>query len=238
MVETRGPFGGALEAYSFATFGEGTLPSELPHELSHTWWGGLVPCAYTRSMWNEAFAQYSQNLFARLNREIADEVDVDKELPNGKRRGFGNAFEGATIENAHDTSDNNQNAVGYSKGAFVLRALEEQIGLERMRGSLKNFLTAHTRGEAAEWPDFERAVNKTTGQDYHWFFEQWTKRTGLPRIKFANVTSKRSETGYKASGKANPTACAYTGRRTLFGAPPAPSPATTKRRQQTPASKS
>ena len=200
VVETRGPFGGALEAYSFATFGEGTLPSELPHELSHTWWGGLIPCAYTRSMWNEAFAQYSQDLFARLNPQLADEIDVDKQRPAGKRRGFGNAFEGATMENAHDTSDNAQNAVGYSKGAFVLRVLEEQIGREKMRDSIRNFLAAHPKGEAAEWPEFERAVNQTTGQDYGWFFEQWTKRTGLPHIRFANVTRRRSENGYVVEG--------------------------------------
>ena len=200
VVETRGPFGGALEAYSFATFGAGTLPSELPHELSHTWWGGLIPCAYTRSMWNESFAQYSQDLFARLNPQLADEIDVDKQRPAGKRRSFGNAFEGATMENAHDTSDNEQNSVGYSKGAFVLRVLEEQIGLEKMRGSIRNFLAAHPKGEAAEWPEFERAVNQTTGQDYGWFFDQWTKRTGLPHIRFANVTSRRSGNGYVVEG--------------------------------------
>ncbi len=200
VVETRGPFGGALEAYSFATFGEGTLPSELPHELSHTWWGGLIPCAYTRSMWNESFAQYSQELFARLNPQMANEIDVDKLRPAGKRRSFGNAFEGATMENAHDTSDNAQNAVGYSKGAFVLRVLEEQIGREKMRESIKNFLAAHPKGEAAEWPEFERAVHKTTGLDYGWFFDQWTKRTGLPHIRLANVASRRSGNGYVVEG--------------------------------------
>jgi len=65
IVETRGPFNGALEAYSFATFGPRTLPDFIPHELSHTWWGGLIPCAYTGSMWNEAFANYSDDLFQR-----------------------------------------------------------------------------------------------------------------------------------------------------------------------------
>ena len=65
----RGPFGGALEAYSFATFQSGTLPGTVTHELAHTWWGGLVPCAYTRSMWNKSFAEYSSGLFGRMNRQ-------------------------------------------------------------------------------------------------------------------------------------------------------------------------
>ena len=66
LVETLGPFGGALEAYSFATFGGGAFQFATAHELSHTWWGGVVPNPYTRSMWNESFANYSDNLFRRL----------------------------------------------------------------------------------------------------------------------------------------------------------------------------
>lgn len=199
VVQTRGPFSGALEAYSFATFSMGTMGPVIPHELSHTWWGGIVPCTYTRSMWNESFAQYSSDLFARLNPQIAGQVDVE-ESPVGKRRQYGKGFDGVTMENAHDTSDIDHIAVGYGKGALVLRVLEEQIGLEKMRGSIKAFLAAHPKGEAAEWPEFERAVNKTTGQDYGWFFDQWTKRTGLPRIRFANVSSRRNENGYVVEG--------------------------------------
>ncbi len=201
VVETRGPFGGALEAYSFATFGAGTMPSTIPHELSHTWWGGLVPCPYTRSMWNESFAEYSSGLFARMNPQMAKQASMDESHTSvGKRRQFGNAFDAATLQDAHDTSDNRQNAIGYSKGAFVLRVLEEQIGLERMRASIKTFLADHPKGEPAEWPEFARAVNKATGQDYGWFFDQWTQRKGLPRVRLANVVSRESGNGYMVEG--------------------------------------
>src|SRR5688500_17195 len=51
IVETLQPFGGALEAYSFATFASGTIPGAIVHEVAHTWWGGVVPNPYTRTMW-------------------------------------------------------------------------------------------------------------------------------------------------------------------------------------------
>jgi len=35
--------GGALEAYSFATYGTGWLPDEDAHEPAHTWFGGVIP---------------------------------------------------------------------------------------------------------------------------------------------------------------------------------------------------
>ncbi|WP_146014244.1 M1 family metallopeptidase, partial [Pseudomonas sp. GW460-E13] len=46
--ETYG--GGAMEAYSYATYGGG-LPSEDPHEPAHTWWGGLINNTYFHSFW-------------------------------------------------------------------------------------------------------------------------------------------------------------------------------------------
>src|SRR5205823_5277667 len=64
VVETLGPFGGALEAYSFSTYDRGAFGAVV-HEVSHTWWGGIVPCPYTKNMWNESFANYSDGLFTR-----------------------------------------------------------------------------------------------------------------------------------------------------------------------------
>ena len=202
VVETKGPFGGALEAYSFATFGPGTLPNTIAHELAHTWWGGLVPCAYTRSMWNEGFAEYSSGLFSRLNHKPEEPLEGVEEAPGGgKRRSFGRAFDTVALADAHDTSGGADTSVGYGKGALVMRALEAQIGQETLLRCLQTFVKDHPRGEAAEWPEFARAVQKTTGQDYGWFFAQWVERTGLPRVRLENVTSQADGTGFVVRGE-------------------------------------
>ena len=191
LVETRGPFNGALEAYSFATFGPRTLPEFVPHELSHTWWGGLVPCAYTRSMWNEAFANYSDYLFQRSaaagkNGKASETSAVHQRRADRKRAS--SLYESAAVSLAYDTEDDVQNAIGYGKGAQVLRVLEDQIGQELMLASMRAFLNHHRRGEVAEWAEFETAVAQTTGEDLHWFFTQWLERTGVPRIAISNIT--------------------------------------------------
>ncbi len=202
VVETKGPFGGALEAYSFATFGPGTLPGTIVHELSHTWWGGIVPCAYTRSMWNEGFAEYSSGLFSRASRRAEEPLEGVEEAPEiGKRRKFGNAFDAVSLADAHDTSDGHDEAVGYGKGALVMRALEAQIGQETMLRCLQTFVKDHPRGQAAEWPEFAQAVAKTTGQDLGWFFAQWIGRVGLPRVRLENVTSRPEAQGFVVRGE-------------------------------------
>lgn len=208
VVETKGPLGGALEAYSFATFGGGTLPSTVVHELSHTWWGGIVPCTYTRSMWNEAFAEYSSALFGRVNQKANPKInlllnDASKEadtVPPGKRHDYGKSFNACTVAEAHDTSDSRQETVGYDKGGLVMRVLEDEIGRPALLHCLQTFIREHPKGEAAEWQEFALAVNKTTGQDYDWFFEQWTHRKGLPRVRLAHVTTQSNAEGYEVSG--------------------------------------
>ncbi len=56
--------GGALEAYSYATYGGG-LPAEDAHEPAHTWWGGIINNTYLKSFWNESFAVFCEGLYDR-----------------------------------------------------------------------------------------------------------------------------------------------------------------------------
>ncbi len=191
LVETLGPFPGALEAYSFATFGSGSMRDSIAHELSHTWWGGVVPCAYIHSMWNEGFADYSEGLLRRAETKAADSVTNP-----APRRATGKIYESYPLIAAHDSEDNAQTAVGYGKGAMVARALEAEIGQTLMQRCLSAFIADHPRGELAEWPDFEAVVNKTTGKNYRWFFAQWTERTGLPSAHLGNPAVKRDGADY------------------------------------------
>lgn len=65
--------------------------------------------------------------------------------------------------------------------------LEDWLGTETMHRCLRRFRDEHISGEAADWPDFERAVRHVTGQDYHWFFEQWLQRPGAPVVGLSGV---------------------------------------------------
>ena len=202
IVETKGPFAGALEAYSFATFMTGSFDA-IPHELSHTWWGGTVPCDYIHSMWNEGFASYSDNLFERMTGEKEKPFDPSKVNPKqrvaqAKRQNMG--FEGLSLAKAYDTEDNKDGGIGYGKGEIVLRILEEQIGQDQMLKSMRKFFQDHKRGEIATWEEFEVAVNRTTGSDNRKFFEEWVERAGTPVIKLSGVKTVELEGGTFVDG--------------------------------------
>lgn len=190
LVETVGPFGGALEAYSFATFNGGAFGIAAAHELSHTWWGGVVPNPYTRSMWNESFANYSDNLFRRLTGAHPDAHALTNRHQDTRHgRGDLTRFQ-KPIDGSFDTEDFLENAVGYGKGSQVLAMLEDLLGTETMLRCMRNFYEQHPRGEAGSWDEFAAAVRRTTGQDYGWFFSQWLERGGVPVLKLEKVRSR------------------------------------------------
>jgi len=195
IVETKGPFNGALEAYSFSTYGPQNLPGTIEHELAHTWWGGIVPCTYTHSMWNEGFANYSEGLVERSTQQPWKphllSVQEAKDLL-GARRIWARAYNASPLSEAYDTNESNQVAIGYEKGNEVLRVLEEEIGQEAMLRSMKRFIADHKRGEAADWSDFEAAVKQATGKDMRWFFAQWVERSGVPSPALESVQTRRA----------------------------------------------
>jgi hypothetical protein len=176
--------GGALEAYSFATYGTGWLPDEDAHEPAHTWFGGLLNNGYLNSLWNESFANFCSGLFDRevsignrAERRIAFVSDAN---PNASFNAAPMAKSGAEIGPA-------ASSLGYGKGALVLQMLEHEIGTEAIVKAMRDWIAEHPKGELAEWEHFESAVARTTGKDYKWFFDQWVRRSGWADFEVSDV---------------------------------------------------
>lgn len=188
-LESRIYGGGALEAYSFATYGTGWLPDEDAHEPAHTWWGGVIPNTYLRSFWNESFAVYSDGLYGREGGPKA----FDEKHRDERRRAFvasaqpQPAYRNATCADASCEIGGVASALGYGKGAAVLQMLEAELGTPAMIDTCRRWIADHPRGTAGEWEGYEAAVSKSTGKDYKWFFDQWLRRTGWPEFDVKDV---------------------------------------------------
>lgn len=195
VVQSFGKFEGALEAYSFATFDSEDMLDLIPHELSHTWWGGLLPCTYLHSMWDEAFADYSSGLVARTLNGI-----LPITAPQHPHISYGRRFNAYPVIDVKDTSDKVQSDIGYTKGSLILRVLEYELGQKIMFQCLHSFIADHKEGVPVEWSDFEKTVNRITGLDYRWFFHQWLYERGLPSIQLQNVKVEKSASSYMLTG--------------------------------------
>lgn len=188
------PFG--LEAYSFTLIGTRSLPHVIVHEVSHTWWGGIVPNTYTKSMWNEAFATYSESLHRRLARS-----DTPTGVPGeGAAEAAARTPSSIALRHVTDAMHPTHAAIGYGKGALVLEQLERMLGTPKMLETLRTFAARHPRGEAADWGDFEAAIAAVCGSDWASCIRAWLDDTRLPAFDVVNAHSPRSGNGYDVVG--------------------------------------
>jgi hypothetical protein len=173
--------GGALEAYSFATYGGEWLPDEDPHEPAHTWWGGVMPNTYLRSFWNESFAVWCEGYYQR-------EVSIGNNLE--RREAFSTvsmpnpAYNEASLMRSGVEIGTAAGELGYGKGALVLSMLEQLVGTEALLECMQLWIKGHPKGEPAEWEDFEAVVLKRLPQfELKSFFDDWFRRPGSADVQ-------------------------------------------------------
>ncbi|HXC25314.1 MAG TPA: M1 family aminopeptidase, partial [Gemmatimonadaceae bacterium] len=146
----------------------------LLHELAHEWFGADVAPATWGDIWlNEGFADFLtaqywgavQGKRAALDylffeneataRQTPDEVDALLHLGHGETKG--------------------------TRSALVMYMLYQYLGPSRFWRAVHRYLSAHAFA-AANTDDFREAIYQTTGQDMHWFFDEWVDRPGIPQF--------------------------------------------------------
>jgi hypothetical protein len=182
-LESPGYGGGALEAYSYATYGGG-FPEEDAHEPAHTWWGGILNNTYLGSFWNESFAVFSDGLYHR-NAPIGS--IEDRRLAFVSQGDPQRDYNDRAIEGSGAFAGPVGSSLGYGKGAKVLAMLEQLIGTEKMIATMKEWVSTD-HGKAVDWPDFERvAIRMNPERKLKSFFDDWLRKPGYADLLVDNV---------------------------------------------------
>ncbi len=182
---------------SYATFLQGDDQGEnevfRAHEVAHQWWGIAVDYATYRDRWiSEGFADFSGLWYMQTRRKSNDKyfgmldrwkADIllrrDDALPIWLGHRVATAWK-----------DDDYDAIIYKKGAWVLHMLRillldmKTMSEDRFTGVMQNFYTTF-RGRTASTADFQRTVERATGQDMTWFFRQWIYGGAIPTYRVA-----------------------------------------------------
>lgn len=164
IVDTPGFYG--VECYSFTVLTPRISSWATSHEIGHTWFGGLVSNTYIHSIWNESITQYVDSILLKRN--------SDKTL----ERGYEFRKQSVSLTQsftAHGPFGN----VGYFRGAYTMKMLENEIGEKSMIECLKSLIDTN-RGKTIEWSDVESSFKKK--QDLGWFFDQWVRNSVFPTV--------------------------------------------------------
>lgn len=171
-------WGGGME-HQTMTYVNNFDISLTAHELSHQWFGDNITCRTWNEVWlNESFATYCEYITAEnglLNRS------TNRWMQNAN--GYATSDENGKIyvDDALDFHSIFNYATSYCKGALMLHQLRLIIGDEAFFKAMKSYATdPNLQYRTATATDFIAHVNKASGRDNSWLFDQWLHQKGFP----------------------------------------------------------
>ncbi len=153
----------------------------IAHELIHQWFGDLLTCeSWSNLPLNEAFANYGEYLwiehkYGKLEAENHRVTEWLGYLRESKTKQV------PLIRYYYADKEDMFDAHSYNKGGLTLNLLRDYMGDDAYFATMKLYLNEH-QYQAVEVNDLRLAIEEVTGQDWHWFFNQWFMEPGHPVI--------------------------------------------------------
>ncbi|AEL26313.1 Peptidase M1 membrane alanine aminopeptidase [Cyclobacterium marinum DSM 745] len=156
----------------------------IAHELFHQWFGNYVTTeSWANLALNEAFADYSEYLWFEY-KEGRDQADmhhfnaIEQYLAESEEKQLD--LIRYYYEDSEDMFDNHT----YAKGGRILHMLRKLLGDEVFFDGLRSYLKQNALS-SVEVHDLRLALEKASGQDLNWFFNQWFLSSGHPQLKIS-----------------------------------------------------
>ncbi len=153
----------------------------ISHELFHHWFGDLVTAeSWSNLTVNESFADYSEYLWNeyKYGKDLAD-YHLMTSLES-YRRDPSNISKNLVRFNYHSREDV-FDGVSYNKGGAILHMLRNYLGDDAFFAGLNDYLKTHEYG-TGEAHQLRLSLEKVSGKDLNWFFNQWYYGSGHPKM--------------------------------------------------------
>ena len=165
----------------------------IAHEMAHMWFGDLVTMDWWNDLWlNESFASWMGD---KAISNLYPEWDVwTKFLLDDTNR----AFELDALDSSHPIEQEVKNpdeigqlfdAISYSKGASLIRMLENYIGEEKFKKGIQQYIVKHQYKNTIT-NDLWDALSNSSNKDIKTLMEQWTTKSGFPLILVSEENEK------------------------------------------------
>ncbi len=165
------------------------------HEVAHQWWGIGVDYASYRDRWlSEGFSTFSGLWYLQSISKNNDRYfDMLRRWRSSilLREGEpGPISLGHRVFSVKDEDRDDYQTIVYWKGAWVVHMLRilmldlPTMSEDRFTGMMRDFYRQY-EGRRASTDDFRRVVERHTGADMRWFFDQWVHSTAVPTYRWA-----------------------------------------------------
>jgi hypothetical protein len=169
------------------------LTSSLPHEVLHNWWGNSVYVDFDRGNWSEGLTTYLADYWQQeLSSQDRDyRLSTLMNYSDYVTSGTGKDFPLKDFKGRHNASSQ---AVGYGKAMMFFHMLEFQFGREVFQKSLQDFYLSN-QFQKVSYSEIQKSFEKITARPLDLIFDQWTERTGAPKLELGDVRIMAWHTG-------------------------------------------
>lgn len=155
----------------------------ISHELFHHWFGDLVTTeSWSNLTVNESFANYSEYLWNehKYGKDFADYTLM--KAREGYFHDPSNVSKDLVRFNYHSREDM-FDGVTYNKGGSILHMLRNYLGDDAFFAGITDYLKTNEYG-TGEAQQLRLALEKVSGKDLNWFFNQWYYGSGNPKLSY------------------------------------------------------
>ncbi|XP_053259759.1 glutamyl aminopeptidase isoform X1 [Podarcis raffonei] len=189
---------GAMENWGLITYRETNLlydPNEsaasnkqrvaavVAHELVHQWFGNIVTMDWWEDLWlNEGFASFFEFLGVNATEgdwQMMDQILIEDLFPVLKEDSLISSHAIVVNVSSPDEITSVFDGISYSKGASILRMLEDWISPEKFQAGCQKYLKDH-EFKNAKTSDFWKALGEVSGYPVQEVMDTWTKQMGYP----------------------------------------------------------
>lgn len=173
--------------------------------LANQWFGNIIMPKSWSDIWlNNAFAQYFAGLYTAKNNTLSEYLlyILPFEISNVFADWNVGNIRPIVTNNYEDLTNFTSDSYSKYKGALVLRMLQKEVGDLNWWKAIQLYVKLNA-GKQITTGDFQKAIEKITGESYQWFFDQWIYKTGMPKfevtknyalsIKQLNITVRQTQ---------------------------------------------
>ncbi|NNH71670.1 M1 family metallopeptidase [Nocardia uniformis] len=177
----------SLETQTRPIYAPWTDLQTVVHEIAHQWWGDSMSVKqWSDICLNECFASYTADY---LWPERKEGKDVDTQYRETVTKFYDNPkFWRITL---HDPGVGNEFTSVYYRGPLFLHALRRTLGDDVFFPAIRDFVSAHTYGNAS-MREFREFIQSKSPNDLTGFLEAWLDREEPPAEEFLYPGSLRS----------------------------------------------
>jgi hypothetical protein len=170
-----------IESYSYTLLAPSITTWAVSHEMGHTYFGGVAPCAYVKDSWNEGWTQYIDDYVLHGSNEVAKTALAQMDIPVPvSEMPIAWEYGGAT----------------YYRGGYILQMLEQEIGQDKVLAGMRAMLKDRV-GKETVWADLRQYFEKASGKTLDWYWKQWVFNGTFPRLEV--VSAREVQNGSRRS---------------------------------------